>query len=72
MNLLSNEEYNNSVNSLSKNQLNFIENIQDGSIWNFENYNPNQIKFMLNVTEESNFNMKKIAKGLKKHFPNLK
>jgi hypothetical protein len=72
MNLLSNEEYNNSVNSLTKNQLNFIENIQDGSIWNFENYNPSQIKFMLNVTEESNFNMKKIAEGLKKHFPNLK
>ena len=72
MDLLTNEEYYACVNSLSKNQLNFIEDIQDGSLWKFENYNPSQIKFMFNVTDNPNFNMKKIVKGLKKHFPNLK
>ena len=72
MNLLTNEEYYACVNSLSKNQLNFIEDIQDGSIWKFESYNPSQIKFIHNVMNGRGFNMKKIVRGLKKHFPNLK
>jgi hypothetical protein len=64
--LISNEEYNTCINSLTSKQLQVLEDIQDGMVQS-ETFNSKQIKFMHDIVE-NNIGIKKIVKLLPKLF----